>query len=61
MGARIIACADAFDAMTTDRPYKEKMSFEEAKRELLECSGTQFDPKVVEAMIQIIDEELLRK
>jgi len=47
--------------MTTDRPYKEKMSFEEAKRELLECSGTQFDPKVVEAMIQIIDEELLRK
>ncbi|HOP70194.1 MAG TPA: HD-GYP domain-containing protein [Bacillota bacterium] len=61
LGARIIACADAFDAMTTDRPYKEKMSFEEAKRELLECSGTQFDPKVVEAMIQIIDEELLRK
>lgn len=61
LGARIIACADAFDAMTTDRPYKEKMSYEEAKEELLRCSGTQFDPKVVEAMLKIIDHELLRK
>ena len=47
--------------MTTDRPYKEKMSYEEAKEELLRCSGTQFDPKVVEAMLKIIDHELLRK
>ena len=35
LGARIIACADAFDAMTTDRPYKEKMSYAEAKQELI--------------------------
>lgn len=61
LGARIIACADSFDAMTTDRPYKEKMSYTEAKEELIRCSGTQFDPKVVKAMIKIIDEEISRK
>ncbi len=59
LGARIIACADAFDAMTTDRPYKDKMSTAEAKEELIRCSGTQFDPKVVKAMIGIIDRKLL--
>lgn len=53
--ARILACADSFDAMTTDRPYKAKMDLEAAKRELLRCSGTQFDPKVVEAMVKVID------
>lgn len=53
--ARIIACADAFDAMTTDRPYKEKMSFEDAKNELIRCTGTQFDPEVVKAMIRVTD------
>lgn len=61
MGARIIACTDAFDAMTTDRPYKQKMSFEEAKQELLRCANTQFDPEVVKAMIKVIDTKLLRK
>ncbi len=55
LGARIIACADAFDAMTTDRPYKDKMSYDEAKQELIRCSGTQFDPKVVKAMLKVID------
>lgn len=61
LGARIIACADAFDAMTTDRPYKDKMSYDEAKQELIRCSGTQFDPKVVKAMLKVIDWELSRK
>lgn len=61
LGARIIACADAFDAMTTDRPYKDKMSYEEARKELIRCSETQFDPKVVKAMIKIIDQEMLGK
>ncbi len=61
LGARIIACADAFDAMTTDRPYKNKMSYDEAKQELVRCAGTQFDPKVVEAMIRVIDQEISRK
>jgi len=59
--ARIIACADAFDAMTTDRPYKERMDYEEAREEIIRCSGTQFDPKVVEAMLKVIDEKILRK
>ena len=53
--ARILACADSFDAMTTDRPYKAKMDFQAAKQELIRCSGTQFDPKVVEAMLKVID------
>lgn len=61
LGARIIACADAFDAMTTDRPYKEKMSYAEAKQELIRCAGTQFDPKVVKAMIKVIDQQISRK
>ena len=52
--ARILACADSFDAMTTDRPYKAKMDLDAAKRELQRCSGTQFDPKVVEAMVKVI-------
>lgn len=59
--ARIIACADAFDAMTTDRPYKERMDYEEARKEIIRCSGTQFDPQVVEAMLKVIDEKILRK
>ncbi|HHW26936.1 MAG TPA: HD-GYP domain-containing protein [Firmicutes bacterium] len=53
--ARILACADSFDAMTTDRPYKQRMSFEDAREELLRCSGTQFDPRVVQAMMAVID------
>lgn len=53
--ARILACADSFDAMTTDRPYKKKMTLSDAKEELCRCSGTQFDPKIVEAMLKVID------
>lgn len=53
--ARILACVDSFDAMTTDRPYKSKMDLEAAKRELTRCSGTQFDPKVVDAMLKVVD------
>lgn len=53
--ARILACADSFDAMTTDRPYKSKMDFKAAREELIRCSGTQFDPEVVEAMLRVVD------
>jgi HD-GYP domain-containing protein (c-di-GMP phosphodiesterase class II) len=49
--ARIIAVADAFDAMTTNRPYRKKKSIEEAIQELKKCSGSQFDPVVVSAFI----------
>ncbi len=47
--SRIIAVADAFDAMTSNRPYRDGRSHEEAFEELRNCSGTQFDGKVVEA------------
>ncbi|HYB28019.1 MAG TPA: diguanylate cyclase [Solirubrobacteraceae bacterium] len=48
LGARIIAVCDAFDAMTTDRPYRKAMDHESAAQELRRCAGTQFDPVVVE-------------
>jgi putative two-component system response regulator len=47
--ARIVAIADAFDAMTTERPYSARRDLEEAYDEILKCSGEQFDPKVVKA------------
>lgn len=50
--ARIIACADAFDAMTTDRPYRQALSVSEAISELRQNSGTQFDPQVVDALLR---------
>lgn len=54
IGARIIAAADAFDAMTSERPYKKAYSIEQARLEMLTHAGTQFDPKVVEALLTAI-------
>ena len=51
LNARIISVADTFDAMTTDRPYRKALSKESAMAELSRCSGTQFDPVVVEAFV----------
>lgn len=48
MECRILAIVDTFDAMTNDRPYRAARSFEEAAAEIKHCSGTQFDPKLVE-------------
>jgi diguanylate cyclase (GGDEF)-like protein/putative nucleotidyltransferase with HDIG domain len=50
---RILAIADAFDAMTAPRPYRDALSYKEALRELKRCSGTQFDPKLVEYFLPI--------
>ncbi len=50
--ARIVACGDAFNAMTSDRSYRKAMPLEEAVAELRRGSGTQFDPRVVDALIQ---------
>jgi len=47
LGARIFAVADALDAITSDRPYRRANTFEAARKEILRCSGTQFDPEVV--------------
>lgn len=52
LGARILAVADALDAMTSDRPYRAARTFEYAKTEILKGSGTHFDPEVVTAFIQ---------
>ena len=52
--ARILCIADSFDAMTTDRVYSRALTTEEAIEELKRCSGTQFDPELVEKFIEII-------
>ena len=57
LGSRIIAVCDAFDAMTTDRPYREAMDEESALRELRRCAGTQFDPDVVERFCATLESE----
>jgi diguanylate cyclase (GGDEF)-like protein len=55
--ARILAVADAYEAMTADRAYKAAMSPEKACDELRRCAGTQFDPRVVEAFIAALAAE----
>jgi diguanylate cyclase (GGDEF)-like protein/PAS domain S-box-containing protein len=52
---RILAIADAYDAMTSDRPYRKAMTHDQAVRELVKCAGTQFDPYLVEKFIEIIN------
>jgi len=56
--SRIISVADAYDAMRSDRPYQKGISHEKATKELLRCSGTQFDPKIVTVFLGI-EENLL--
>jgi putative nucleotidyltransferase with HDIG domain len=53
--ARIVAVADAIEAMTSNRPYHRALKLEKVKEELLRCSGQQFDPLVVDAAIKLID------
>lgn len=53
LGARIIAVADVYDALTTDRPYRKAFSSLQAKQEILANSGTHFDPQIVAAFNQI--------
>jgi diguanylate cyclase (GGDEF)-like protein len=55
--ARIFAVADALDAMTTDRPYRAALSFAEAAEEIARFSGTQFDPRVVQAFFSVPEAE----
>lgn len=57
-GTKILALADAFDAMTTDRPYRQKMGVKEAFREVLRCSGTQFDKKIITTFFNVVRKEL---
>jgi putative nucleotidyltransferase with HDIG domain len=53
LGARIVALADTFDAMKSDRPYRPAMTDFEALSEIIRCNGTQFDPEIVEIFFRI--------
>ena len=57
VGARIVAVIDAFDAMTSNRPYRQGLPFDEAIHRLVLGKGTQFDPQVVDCFIRIASEE----
>ncbi len=61
LGARIVAVADAFNAMTSDRPYRPAISGEQALAEIERCAGTQFDPIVVNAFLEIAGPQGLRE
>ncbi len=57
-GARILSVADAFEAMTSDRPYRKSLDINLAKNILIENKGTQFDPDIVDVFVKIIDLDL---
>ena len=60
LGARIFAVVDTFDAMTSDRPYRKALSYETTRQEIIRCSGTQFDPQLVECFLRIPEETWFR-
>lgn len=51
--ARVVAIADAFDAMTSDRPYRDALTFDEAMTEMRRCAGTHFDPEMVPVFLDL--------
>lgn len=55
LGSRIMTVADAFDAMTSERPYREALTLPQAIAELKSCSGTQFDPGIVKIFLQVLE------
>ena len=57
LGARILAVADAYDTMTSPRPYRNRLSEEEALQIIREGAGSQWDPKVVDAFLKVIERE----
>jgi cyclic di-GMP phosphodiesterase len=57
LGARIFAVVDTLDAMTSDRPYRKAMTYQQAREEITRCRGTQFDPRVVDVFLQIPEAE----
>jgi diguanylate cyclase (GGDEF)-like protein len=52
---RVLAIADAYSAMTLDRPYRESLTCEQAREELLKAAGTQLDPELVRTFVQVLD------
>jgi HD-GYP domain-containing protein (c-di-GMP phosphodiesterase class II) len=57
LGARIVAVIDAYDAITSDRPYRRALPRDVAVAELKKGAGSQFDPKVVNAFLEVLQEE----
>ena len=57
--ASILALADAFDAMTNDRPYQKKRTYKAALEEIRRCSGKQFNPEFTELFIKAVESELI--
>ncbi len=55
LGARILVVADSYDSMITDRPYRKRLPLEEAKRQLTQDAGKQFDPTIVQAFLRVLD------
>jgi len=55
LGARIMAVADAYDSITSERPYRKAASHRYAVKEIIRCSGVQFDPEVVEHFLEVSD------
>ena len=55
--ARIVAVADTFDAMTSKRSYRQALDFDYTRAEIAKCSGTQFDPSIAKAFLEILDTE----
>jgi len=53
LGARIMSIADAYDSITSERPYRNATSHRRALKEIINCSGTQFDPEVVEHFLEV--------
>jgi diguanylate cyclase (GGDEF)-like protein/putative nucleotidyltransferase with HDIG domain len=58
--ARILAVADAYEAMTSDRAYRSSLNHRAARDELESCAGTQFDPRVVEALLSVLQRDTER-
>jgi putative nucleotidyltransferase with HDIG domain len=57
--ARVLAIADAFDAMTSDRPYRRALTHDEALAEVERCAGTQFDPRIAQVFLELFAETKL--
>ncbi len=57
IGGRILAAVDAFHAMTSNRPYRKAMAMEDVRSEFARCRGRQFDPEVVDALLEFIAEK----
>jgi HD-GYP domain-containing protein (c-di-GMP phosphodiesterase class II) len=60
VGARVFHVVDAYDAITSDRPYRKARGYAEARSEITRCRGAQFDPAVVDAFLDISEDEWRR-